>query len=239
MVDSKQTFDQICENFIKMTDDDNISKSELNELTKEIKEEHFTFENTKGLISALINATSAQFKDESDQKKLACLKKVTAHVLDTFFARKGAFDTMFFPNQESEKKLIKYLNMATTTLDICVFTISNDHLANTLSALHKKGIKLRIISDDECVNNQGSDINTFAKEGIPVRTDDDKKAHMHNKYVIVDSKFVITGSFNWTVSAVKANQENLVVVENDEVVKGFNDNFNMLWKNFEKNVIKA
>ena len=31
---------------------------------------------------------------------------------------------------------------------------------------------------------------------------------MHNKFMVVDSVFLITGSFNWTFQAAKSNQEN-------------------------------
>jgi len=55
-----------------------------------------------------------------------------------------------------------------------------------------------VISDDECVNNKGSDITYMASKGIPVRTDNAVEYHMHNKFVVVDDEFLITGSFNWT-----------------------------------------
>jgi phosphatidylserine/phosphatidylglycerophosphate/cardiolipin synthase-like enzyme len=50
---------------------------------------------------------------------------------------------------------------------------------------------------------------------------------------------VITGSFNWTYSAVKDNQENLVVMENDDLVRSFTGNFEKLWSDFAENKIKS
>lgn len=66
-------------------------------------------------------------------------------------------DAIFFP-RDDETKVVEYLNLATKTIDVCVFTISNDYLAFALYDLHKKGIRVRIISDDECMTNKGSDI---------------------------------------------------------------------------------
>lgn len=54
-------------------------------------------------------------------------------------------------------------------------------------------------------------MNDLAKAGIEVRTDDDPKAHMHNKFIIIDDYVLINGSFNWTVNAVSANKENLTI----------------------------
>lgn len=49
------------------------------------------------------------------------------------------------------------------------------------------------------MGNKGSDINYLADNGVAVRTDSEKAYHMHNKFVVVDDTFLITGSFNWTV----------------------------------------
>lgn len=61
---------------------------------------------------------------------------------------------------------------------------------------------------------------------------------MHNKFVVLDDKIVITGSFNWTYQAVKYNQENLLIVEDDNLVKEYNKNFEGLWEQFKGNQIK-
>jgi len=82
---------------------------------------------------------------------------------------------------------------------VCVFNLTNDKLANALHDAHKRGVLVRIISDDECMTNQGSDIHWLSDQGITVRTDDRPEFHMHNKFVVIDDSHLITGSFNWTV----------------------------------------
>ncbi len=57
--------------------------------------------------------------------------------------------------------------MATTlrtsmkTLDICVFTITNDKLSQAILECQDRGVKIRIITDDVKSNEQGSDIEKF------------------------------------------------------------------------------
>ena len=131
----------------------------------------------------------------------------------------------------------RYLGMATKTAEVCVFTISNDKLAKAIENLHKKGVKVRLITDDECAKNQGSDIFDLSEKGVQVRTDANIKAHMHNKYVVIDNRILITGSFNWTWQAVKSNQENLVIVEKADLVKKYHDSFEKLWTEFSKNTV--
>ncbi len=58
---------------------------------------------------------------------------------------------------------------------------------------------------------------------------------MHNKFAIIDSGVVITGSYNWTISASNNNQENLLIIESKLVVDNYKNEFNKLWnsKNFK------
>ena len=66
---------------------------------------------------------------------------------------------------------------------------------------------------------------------------DNSPAHMHNKFVVIDGQVCITGSFNWTVQAVTANRENVLVTNNRECVQSFAGEFANLWTLFAKNTI--
>ena len=135
--------------------------------------------------------------------------------------------------------MIEYLKMATKELDLCIFTLTNNALASTLLWLfEEKNVQIRIISDDANLAHMGSDLETLAGK-IPVRTDHDLFAHMHNKYVIIDKRILITGSFNWTAQAVSRNNENVVVLEDEELCLRYTADFERLWKEFENNVVKA
>lgn len=92
-----------------------------------------------------------------------------------------------------------------------------------------RGVKVRLISDDECSKFMGADIYHLGLRGIPCTMDDNQKVHMHNKFAIIDKLVLITGSFNWTSQAVNQNQENLIVVENKELIKAYQEEFEKLW----------
>jgi phosphatidylserine/phosphatidylglycerophosphate/cardiolipin synthase-like enzyme len=55
---------------------------------------------------------------------------------------------------------------------------------------------------------------------------------MHHKFAILDHAVVMTGSFNWTVQAVKNNQENILFFENPAIANVYLEEFNRLWKEF-------
>lgn len=83
-------------------------------------------------------------------------------------------------------------------MEICVFAFTNDKLREGVLHAHRRGCKVRVITDDECSKFIGTDVYLLGKAGIPVTMDNNKRFHMHNKFVIIDSQVLITGSFNWT-----------------------------------------
>lgn len=147
-------------------------------------------------------------------------------------------DTLFFPNKTNVNQIVKYIKMAKKTLSICVFNITNDDLANAIIERHKAGVEVRVISDDEQALSNGSDIQRFADEGIHTRTDSAPTYHMHDKFMVVDSVFVLTGSFNWTYQAGSHNQENVLVVDHPYYIQKYEGEFNRLWIDFAPNEIK-
>ena len=56
---------------------------------------------------------------------------------------------------------------------------------------------------------------------------------MHHKFVIVDGKTLINGSFNWTRQAVFGNNENVLITSDDLIVSKFKQEFNKLWDQFD------
>ena len=66
-------------------------------------------------------------------------------------------DAFFFPNMANVKRLQKYIQMAKKSLDLAIFSFTNDVLANEILAAHKRGVKVRIITDDEAMKGKGAD----------------------------------------------------------------------------------
>jgi len=124
-------------------------------------------------------------------------------------------------------------------LKIAVFNFTSDALRDAVLERHKAGVNVQIITDDECMNNLGSDIKFLAAKGIAVRCDSSPEFHMHNKFVIVDNIFLLTGSFNWTVQAGKSNQENMLVVDHPYYLEKYNTEFERLWKEFAANAVAS
>ena len=138
-------------------------------------------------------------------------------------------DAYFSPGEACRNVIISQIKSATSHLQICVFTISDDYITDAIIGSHKRGTQIKIITDNDKSLDEGSDIEQIAKLGIAVKMDRTTD-HMHHKFMLVDGKALITGSYNWTRSAAKFNHENILLTREVGVVKSFLKEFDQLWK---------
>ena len=166
-------------------------------------------------------------------------QKINDYILDKFYMSKPTiFEVHFFPNPSEEIHLINLISKAKNTLDIAMFTINNIKIASEIKNIFSRGIKLRILTDSECIKMPSSNVYSLAASGISVKIDDSVRYHMHHKFCVIDKSVVVTGSFNWTDQAVNHNQENLLFIENKELALKYSNEFEKLWNDFEIVVTK-
>ena len=139
----------------------------------------------------------------------------------------------FSPGEECVNHIIDLINEAYNQLDVCVFTISDDRISRAIVDAMKNGVDVRIISDNFKLEDTGSDIEDLSRVGIPVKLDTTEN-HMHHKFMIVDKKTLLTGSYNWTRSAALYNQENVISTDDEFVVEKFVSEFEKLWLSCEE-----
>ena len=157
-------------------------------------------------------------------------------------------EALFYPGDASFEKFISFLRSAKRSMDVAVFTLSDQRVTEVLLAAHRSGVKIRILTDNDTVRNTGSDIEALAKAGISVRLDgvagtpggalrESSKAQsasalMHHKFAVLDGKVLITGSYNWTSSASSLNSENQTITNEAFFVSAFEAQFELLWAKF-------
>ena len=134
----------------------------------------------------------------------------------------------FSPGDECRRRITGLLKQARSSIDICVFTITDDRLAQPILDAHRRGVAVRIITDNDKAEDRGSDAYRLGKAGVPVRVDMSEH-HMHHKYAIFDKFTLLTGSYNWTRSAAQYNQENVIVSDDPKLVAPFLQKFDEFW----------
>jgi cardiolipin hydrolase len=113
-------------------------------------------------------------------------------------------------------------------VDVCVFTITDDTISRAIYDAHRRGVAIRILTDDDKSGDLGSDVVDLDRAGVAVRVDR-TPAHMHHKFAIFDGKVLASGSYNWTRSAASENEENIIVTDHPHLLRAFQAEFDQLW----------
>lgn len=129
-------------------------------------------------------------------------------------------------------RIVAAINNTRQTLDIAVYSITQPDITTAIEAAHVRGVRIRIVSDEEQSFDRHSEIDYLRSRGIPVRLSGGfrgKRSLMHDKFAIFDRNLVETGSFNWTTSGTSYNFENIVFIESPAVAKRFSEEFEHIW----------
>ncbi len=137
----------------------------------------------------------------------------------------------FTPGDDCLHKIQALCRAALHSIDVCVFTISDNRITEELISAKRRGVQVRIITDNDKQYDIGSDIEELTQANIMVHTDN-SEYHMHHKFALFDRKILLNGSFNWTRSASSSNEENLLTTDNPALVKQYIDQFEKLWEMF-------
>jgi phosphatidylserine/phosphatidylglycerophosphate/cardiolipin synthase-like enzyme len=158
------------------------------------------------------------------------LKKIILLFATILFAQEVYF--MPLQGKTAEKKLFNLFAHAKNNIKITIYTFTNKKLAKALKIAARRGIKITIIADKKEAKFKYSVIpnlaliknfNILLLTGKNYKNGD--KAKMHVKMSIVDDKYLITGSANYTYSAFFKNYEYILISQNKELIKKFNNFF--------------
>jgi phosphatidylserine/phosphatidylglycerophosphate/cardiolipin synthase-like enzyme len=131
---------------------------------------------------------------------------------------------------DPESIILQQLDGAEESIQIAMYYFTDSQLAQALVAANNKGVEVKIYLDSSQIDGQYSKSRFFLNEGIKNIRISSNPDLMHNKFAIIDSKIVLTGSYNWTASASERNDENLVVLDDEEIVQRYQAYFNTLWE---------
>ena len=169
-----------------------------------------------------------QTSDPEAKQLLSWLEDVAKVLLPQTTENETPDRAYFSPGEDCLRAIVNLLRRSSDTIDICVFTITDDRITDAIMQAKKAGTKIRILTDNDKAEDRGSDVGRLERAGIQVRVDKTDN-HMHHKYALFDSKALLTGSYNWTRSAERYNEENIVVSHDRGLVQAFAKQFEKLW----------
>jgi phosphatidylserine/phosphatidylglycerophosphate/cardiolipin synthase-like enzyme len=120
-------------------------------------------------------------------------------------------DVEFSPNGGGEALVVNAINSAQVQILLQAYNFTSPAILNALAnAKANKHLDVRFILDKSNEEARySSTIEQLAQLHIPIVTDY-SVAIAHNKVIIIDGTDLVTGSFNFTVSAQRRNAENVI-----------------------------
>lgn len=196
-------------------DDKSFGRHDLNRLRSEI------FDQARNHMNQFKETQIIDWLEEANKLLLPQEKQ-------TFYCK-----SYFSPGTSCLNAILTQIGSAIKTIDICVFTISDNEIRDRIAYALTKGTRVRIITDDDKTMDMGSDIDFLYKKGAEIKTDSSPH-HMHHKFAIFDNTILLTGSYNWTRSAAQNNQENILETNDMTAIRDYSKEFDRLWQTMEK-----
>ncbi|MGA9397084.1 MAG: phospholipase D-like domain-containing protein [Anaerolineaceae bacterium] len=130
-------------------------------------------------------------------------------------------EAFFPPNDSAAFRLSELIASSDESIVFMASNFTSNTLSAALIAASGRGVDVDGLMDaDNAISDTGSDYRWLTDAGIPVILDKDP-GRMHHKVMIIDKSIVAFGSYNFTASAEKYNDENLLIIHDTGLAARF------------------
>lgn len=141
-----------------------------------------------------------------------------------------------------EQVITTAIDQANASVEIAVQAFELPLIAQALVRAAQRGITVRLALENEYANEPNEAIAALRSTGIPIIDDtaDGSKGSglMHHKFIVIDGRWVITGTANFTYSGIhgdlieptsRGNANALLKIDSTAIAAQFLSEFNQLW----------
>ena len=132
------------------------------------------------------------------------------------FAEHAAVQVRFSPGGNCTQWVEEVIAKAQKNILVQAYSFTSSSIAEALIAAHQRGVAVKILVDRSKLTGKYTQVQRVVDQGIAVAVDK-VPGIAHNKVMIIDNDYVLTGSFNWTQAAETRNAENLLLIRGEEV----------------------
>jgi phosphatidylserine/phosphatidylglycerophosphate/cardiolipin synthase-like enzyme len=124
-------------------------------------------------------------------------------------------------NEECEPLILRCVDGARESIRVAAYAFTRTRIADALVRARERGVDVRMKMDARQAEYPlaARQLEYLVKRGVPVTriTMLGEYSAMHNKFMVVDRRTVIAGSYNYTTTAGAANWENVMWTESPEI----------------------
>jgi len=195
---------------------------------------------------------SGRFGDAKDEdKNRVFVEKQGGTYTNTILIRNTNYgdvelEVYFAPHMNCVGHMVDHVNKATNSLYFTIFAFTKDEIGGAFTNKKLEGIDVKGVLDKSQIygNGPGHEIYRLCSHGVHIRMDGNENTNfhgdaqggggrLHSKTMVIDydtdKPVVITGSFNWSNSATRTNDETLVIVKNKQIANLYKKEFDKIW----------
>ncbi|MCS7058653.1 MAG: phospholipase D-like domain-containing protein [Meiothermus sp.] len=128
---------------------------------------------------------------------------------------------------QGREAILKVLEGARQEVLVAAYVLTDERVVEALVRAHQRGAEVRVVIDGRNLVN--SRTGPLRRAGVDVRQDGNPYT-MHHKVMVVDGTWVVTGSYNFTNSAFRRNNENLLVLNGPELAQRYRQEVERIWR---------
>jgi phosphatidylserine/phosphatidylglycerophosphate/cardiolipin synthase-like enzyme len=140
----------------------------------------------------------------------------------------GRVEVYFSPQDGVAQHVLQRLAAAKKSIHFMTFSYTADTIADAMVAKRKAGLAVRGVFESQNASGSGADFNRLRQGGVDV-LEDGNCYILHHKVIVIDERTVLTGSYNFTSSAEKDNDENLVIVDDPALARAYLHEFQRVY----------
>jgi phosphatidylserine/phosphatidylglycerophosphate/cardiolipin synthase-like enzyme len=138
-------------------------------------------------------------------------------------------ENYFSPTGGTQKAILDKLKAAKKNIRVTAFTFTDTAMGDVLKAQAKANLAVQGVFEARNNGAQGAEYEDLKRAGLDV-LEDGNCYILHSKTMVIDNRFVVTGSYNFTANAEKSNDENILIIDDPKLAKEYLTEFNRLYK---------
>ena len=124
---------------------------------------------------------------------------------------KVPLEVYFSPDDHVARRIAALLRAANSSIYFLAYSFTANDFGDIIRQKAQDGLKVAGVMDESQIRlDTGTEYDAFVRDALPVYPDGNAGL-MHHKVIIIDNEIVITGSYNFTASAERTNDENVVI----------------------------
>ncbi len=141
-------------------------------------------------------------------------------------------EVVFTRKRSVAEVLEEIIHSAQKSVDGALYRFNSRRLARALQEANERGLHVRLVLDHNKYEESQATRELLSNGSVPFRLSygkDGPGSKMHHKFVLVDAKTVVTGSYNWTLGSEEKNYENVLILHDAQQLESYKQEFEALW----------